>query len=652
MSEGNNHHHHLQKLTTGGLLVTLGIIYGDIGTSPLYVLKAIIGDKPISEQLILGALSCVFWTLTILTTLKYVVITLRADNKGEGGIFSLYTLVRRTKGWLIFPAIIGGSTLLADGLITPPISVSSAVEGLRLIKPDIPTIPIVIAILTILFIIQQYGTKIVGATFGPMMTIWFSMLAALGVMGIWGHWYILKAINPYYAFQLLVNYPGGFWLLGGVFLCTTGAEALYSDLGHCGRVNIRVSWTYVKAALLLNYFGQGARLLAIPNGNLGLQKIDPFFQMMPQWFLPTGIFIATIATVIASQALITGSYTLVAEAMRLNLWPKLKIVYPTNVKGQMYIPSINWLLWAGCVAVTLYFQESSKMEGAYGVSIIMTMLMTTLLLVHYFVLHRINPILIWGYMIFYFSIEGMFLVSNANKFLNGGWVTVMIAAVLIFVMWVWHEATALKKSFTDFSRVNKYLPQLKALSEDVTVPKYATHLVYLSTAESENFIEKKITYSIFKKFPKRADTYWFLHVETTDEPYGMEYEVFTYEPQKVFRVIFRLGFRMEQRLLPMFKKAVDDMVANGEVDTMSRYPSLEKFKIKGDVRYVIIDRYLSYENTLPAYQKFILEFYYLIKNFSYHEDRLFGLDSSFVEVESVPMMLSKKKAVDIKRVQK
>ena len=652
MSEGSNHHHHLQKLTTGGLLVTLGIIYGDIGTSPLYVLKSIVGTKPITEQLILGALSCVFWTLTVLTTLKYVIITLRADNKGEGGIFSLYTLVRRTKGWLIFPAIIGGSTLLADGLITPPISVSSAIEGLRLIKPDIPTIPIVIAILTLLFIIQQYGTKIVGATFGPMMTIWFSMLAVLGVMGIWGHWYILKAVNPYYAFQLLVNYPGGFWLLGGVFLCTTGAEALYSDLGHCGRVNIRVSWTYVKAALLLNYFGQGARLLALPNGNLGLGNVDPFFQMMPHWFLPTGIFIATIAAIIASQALITGSYTLVAEAMRLNLWPKLKIVYPTNVKGQMYIPSINWLLWAGCVAVTLYFQESSRMEGAYGVSIIMTMLMTTLLLVHYFVLKRINPKLIWGYMIFYFSIEGMFLVSNANKFLNGGWVTVLIAAVLIFIMWVWHEATALKKSFTDFSRIDKYLPQLKDLSEDTTIPKYATHLVYLSTAESENFIEKKVTYSIFKKFPKRADTYWFLHVETTDEPYGMDYEVFTHVPQKVFRIVFRLGFRMEQRLLPLFKKAVDDMVANGEVNTMSRYPSLQKYKIKGDVRYVIIDRYLSYENTLPAYQKFILETYYIIKNFSYHEDRLFGLDSSFVEVETVPMVLSKKKSVDIKRINK
>jgi KUP system potassium uptake protein len=336
--------------------------------------------------------------------------------------------------------------------------------------------------------------------------------------------------------------------------------------------------------------------------------------------------------------------------MRLNIWPKLKIDYPTNVKGQMYIPSVNWLLYAGCVGVVLYFKESSAMEGAYGVSIIMTMLMTTLLLVHYFVLRRFNPNLIRGYMVLYLFIELSFLVANFSKFIHGGWVTIVIASFLIFIMWVWHEATGLKKSFTDFSRINKYLPQLNDLSEDITVPKYATHLVYLSTAESENFIEKKITYSIFKKFPKRADTYWFLHVETTDEPYGMQYKVVTLVPQKVFRIEFRLGFRMEQRLLPLFKKAVDDMVANGEVDVMSRHPSIKKYGIKGDVRYVIIDRYLSYENSLPAYQKFILETYYIIKNFSYHEDKLFGLDSSFVEVESVPLMLSKRKTPDIKRV--
>jgi KUP system potassium uptake protein len=647
LEHSSSQHGTLKGITGGGLLVALGIIYGDIGTSPLYVLKAIIGTQVITDTLILGALSCVFWTLTILTTIKYVIITLRADNKGEGGIFSLYTLVRRTKTWLIFPAIIGGSTLLADGLITPPISVASAVEGLRLIYPDIETIPIVIAILSLLFFIQQYGTKIVGQAFGPLMTIWFGMLAILGIIEIWGRWEVLSALNPYYAYQLLVNYPGGFWLLGGVFLCTTGAEALYSDLGHCGRANIRVTWTYVKIALLLNYFGQGAYLLEMQGNKLN--GIDPFFSLMPTWFLPTGILIATMAAIIASQALITGSFTLVAEAIRLNLWPKLKIVYPTNLKGQMYIPILNWLLWAGCIGIMLYFEESAKMEGAYGVSIIMTMIMTSMLLIHYFVLKRVNSGIIWLYMFLYFFIEGAFLVSNLSKFMHGGYVTILIAALLIFIMWVWHEATHMKRTFTDYTKIDKYLPQLTDLSADTTVPKYATHLVYLSTAENENFIEKKITYSIFKKSPKRADTYWFLHVETIDEPYEMRYEIKTLVPQKVFRIEFQLGFRIEQRLLPLFKAAIENMVANGEVNVNSRYPSLDKYNIKGDVRYVMIDRYLSYENTLPAYQKFILETYYLIKNFSFHEERLFGLDASFVEVEKVPLMLSTKKKIAIKR---
>lgn len=650
--EGNpvkSHHDHLRRISSGGLLVALGIIYGDIGTSPLYVLKSIIGTKEISDDLILGALSCVFWTLTLLTTFKYVIITLRADNKGEGGIFSLYTLVRRTKGWLIFPAMIGGSTLLADGLITPPISVSSAVEGLRLIYPSIQTIPIVITILSLLFFIQQYGTKIVGQTFGPLMLLWFGMLAILGITNIWGHWYIFNALNPYYAYKLLVMYPGGFWLLGGVFLCTTGAEALYSDLGHCGRGNIRVSWTYVKLALILNYFGQGAHLLTMRGQKLN--GVDPFYSLMPQWFLITGIIIATIAAIIASQALITGSYTLVAEAIRLNLWPKLKINYPTNQKGQMYIPAINWLLYFGCVAVVLYFKESSAMEGAYGVSIILTMLMTTLLLVHYFVLKRVNPALIWVYMFFYFSLEGMFLFSNFSKFYHGGWVTIVIASCLIFIMWVWNEATHLKRAFTDFVKFDKYLPRLKDLSEDETVPKYATHLIYLSTSESEHFIEKKITYSIFRKFPKRADTYWFLHVTTTDEPYEMSYKVNPLIPGKVFRVDFRLGFRVEQRITGLFKQVVDEMVSRGEVDTISRFPSLRQHEIKGDVKYILIDRYLSQENYLPAYQKFIFDIYYLIKNISFREERAFGIDSGFVEIEHVPLVLNKKRNFNIKRVE-
>src|SRR6187402_1199560 len=351
------------KLTLGGLLISLGIIYGDIGTSPLYVMKAILGEYIINADIVLGGVSCVFWTLTLQTTIKYVLITLSADNHGEGGIFALYALVKKTKiKWLIVPAIIGGSALLADGIITPPISVSSAVEGMRSYFPHINTVPIVIGILVILFIIQQFGTKLVGRFFAPMMLILFGMLAVLGISQISLHPEVFKAINPYYAYHLLSIHPEGFFVLGFVFLCTTGAEALYSDMGHCGRKNIRISWIFVKLALVLNYFGQAAYLIMHEGQtlmSLGGEFGNPFYLIMAKWFYPFGIAIATMAAVIASQAVISGSFTMVNEAMRLNFWPKVKIKYPTELKGQIYIPSVNWLLFLGCVLVVLYFQVSA-----------------------------------------------------------------------------------------------------------------------------------------------------------------------------------------------------------------------------------------------------------------------------------------------------
>ena len=399
---GKDHHHHIHKVSGAALLVTLGIIFGDIGTSPLYVLKAIVGDAPVNAETIKGGLSCIFWTLTLQTTVKYVILTLRADNKGEGGIFSLYALVRRAKiKWLMYPAIIGGSTLLADGIITPPISVASAVEGLRGINPYIHTVPIVICILIALFTIQQFGTKFIGRFFGPVMLIWFLMLSILGAAQMFANISIISAVNPYYAYKLLFVHPGGFLVLGAVFLCTTGAEALYSDLGHCGRDNIRISWIFVKTALVLNYFGQGAWLISTQQGHILVTKdaagkiltsVNPFFAIMPQWFVPAGIMIATMAAIVASQALISGSFTLINEAMRLNFWPKVKVKYPTDLKGQLYIPSVNWMLLAGCISIVLYFRESSGMEAAYGLAIVLTMLMTTTLLTYYMIIKRYNPI--------------------------------------------------------------------------------------------------------------------------------------------------------------------------------------------------------------------------------------------------------------------
>ncbi|TGE04277.1 KUP/HAK/KT family potassium transporter [Hymenobacter fodinae] len=646
--------HQHTAVSTAGLLIALGIIYGDIGTSPLYVMKSIIQSQSVTpgqidSHLVYGGISCVFWTLTLQTTIKYVLLTLNADNNGEGGIFSLYALVRRRAAWLTIPAIIGGSALLADGVITPPISVSSAIEGLEAVYPHIPTVPIVIGILLVLFLLQSFGTQIVGKAFGPIMLIWFTMLGVLGGVWIAEHPQILKALNPYYAYDLLVHYPGGFWLLGAVFLCTTGAEALYSDLGHCGKGNIRISWVFVKTALLLNYMGQGAWLITHEGEMLG--KKNPFYELMPEWFLLIGIGVATIAAIIASQALITGSFTLVAEAIRLNMWPKVKLNYPTDVKGQLYVPSMNRLLLAGCIGVVLYFQKSENMEAAYGLAITLTMLMTTLLLTMWLRSRRVPMVAIALFVLVYGAIEGSFLVANLIKFPHGGWVSLAIGATLMGVMYVWLRAYYIKRRLTEFVKIEPYMEALKQLSDDDTVSKYATHLVFMSSAERATEIESKIIYSIFQKRPKRADIYWFVHVDTTDEPYTMEYKVTELAPDDVFRITFRLGFRVEQRINLYFRKVVEDLVRNKEVDITSRYESLSKQHVTGDFRFVVLEKFLSVENEFPLMEKLVMQAYFYIKQFIASEDKYFGLDTSSVKVEKVPLVITPVREVALKRIQ-
>jgi len=612
-------------------------------------MKAIAGNSPISELAILGGISCIFWTLTLQTTIKYVFLTLRADNKGEGGIFSLYALVRRRKTkWLVFPAIIGGSTLLADGIITPPISVASAVEGLQVMNPDIPTIPIIISIITVLFIIQRFGSNFVGKFFGPMMLVWFSMLAILGIANLPLHYGVFAAINPMYAYDLLVNSPGGFWILGAVFLCTTGAEALYSDLGHCGKKNIRVSWIFVKVCLLLNYFGQGAWLLQ-QQGQV-LDGRNPFFSMMPIWFLPAGIIIATLAAIIASQALISGSFTLINEAIRLNFWPKVKVVYPSNLRGQLYIPSVNWLLYVGCVGVVLYFKESSGMEAAYGLAIVLTMLMTTLLLSYYLYLYEFPKWLILGVFVTYITIELSFLAANLSKFSHGGWVTILIASLLVAVMLVLYYARKIRNSLVEFVSVNDYLPLIDNLSSDTSIPKYATNLVYLTSANNCNEIEEKVMVSILQRRPKRADVYWFVHVDVLDEPYTLEYKVTQVLAQKVIRIDFRIGFRIDPRINLMFRQAVVDMVNNEEINIESRYPSLSKRNVVGDFRFVVLEKFLSLDNELPWVQKIIMDVYFQLKKVSLPEERAFGLDTSSVTVEKYPLIVKPIQGLKLKRI--
>ena len=641
----STHNHQLHsKLTVAGLLITLGIIYGDIGTSPLYVMKAIIGlEHIINEDIILGGLSCIFWTLTLQTTFKYVIITLSADNHGEGGIFALYALVKRTKiQWLIVPAIVGGSALLADGIITPPISVASAVEGIQTFYPSINTVPIVIGILFVLFTIQQFGTKLVGKFFAPMMLIWFSMLGILGLIQISGNLDIFKALNPYYAYHLLKIHPDGFYVLGFVFLCTTGAEALYSDMGHCGRKNIRISWIFVKTTLVLNYFGQGAYLIKHEGErliDLGGKNANPFYLMMDSWFQPIGIVIATMAAVIASQALISGSFTLINEAMRLNFWPKVKIKYPTDLKGQLYIPSINWLLFIGCVGIVLHFEESGNMEAAYGLAIVLCMIMTTILLNYYLIMKRVSLFLIIPVIALYLAIEGCFLVANLDKFPHGGYVTLMIALILISIMTVWFLAKKISKTYTKIVKIDTYKKVLAELSVDLSIPKYATHLIYMTNATRTDEIEEKVMYSILQKRPKRADMYWFIHVNVLSEPYKREYRVTEIIKDDLYRVDFNLGFREPTKINLMFKEVIKNMVEKGEVDITSRYESLSKNNIIGDFKFVLSEKFLSNDSDLTFFEKIIMNSYFLIKKLSLSEEKGFGLDSSSVKIEQFPMVI-------------
>ncbi len=650
----------LNKATLGGLLIALGIIYGDIGTSPLYVLNAIIRDRVISEELILGGLSCIIWTLTLQTTVKYVILTLKADNNGEGGIFSLYALVRRQKKWLVFPAIIGGASLLADGMITPPISVTSAIEGLKQIQlfsniGDSTVVYIVVAILIALFFSQQFGTASIGKMFGPIMFIWFLMLAVLGAAHLFDDLYIFKAFNPYFAIKLLIMYPGGFWILGAVFLCTTGAEALYSDLGHCGRDNIRKSWIFVKSALILNYLGQGAWLLRNHAGQLYTkQTIDSgfnsFYGIMPEGFKIIGIIIATVAAIIASQALISGSFTLISESMRLNLWPKMKINYPTEERGQLFIPGINSLLFVGCAGITLYFRTSSNMEAAYGLAITLCMLATSILFANFLVSRRTKGFLIYLYLIVYLSIELSFLFANLNKFPHGGFVTLIVGGGLFSIMYIWFRARKVKNRYVEFVRLEQYLPTIQELSNDLSIPKFATHLVFLTSANNPKEIEHKIIHSILNRKPKRADIYWFVHVDTQDDPYTSEYTVETIIPNEVIRVEFRLGFRMEPRVNLMFRKVVEDMVANKEVNITSRYESLQRNNVVGDFQFIVLEKFLSQDNELPFLEKIIMKLYFWVKTISLNEERGFGLEQSNVTVEKFPLIVAPVSKLKLNRI--
>jgi probable potassium transport system protein kup len=639
MNSGTTTH---KKLTAMGLLIAIGIVFGDIGTSPLYVMRTILRANPhFDADYILGAVSCIIWTLTLQTTLKYVVVALRADNKGEGGVLALYTLIRkRGYRWLSVVAMLGASTLIADGVITPAITVTSAIEGLHTFSADIPIVPIVIAIISIVFFIQRFGTGSIGTYFGPFMLVWFLLLGVLGAVHIVDFPLIVKAFNPYYALKLLLSNPEWFLILGAVFLCTTGAEALYSDLGHCGRRNITISWLFVKAMLILNYMGQGAYVIChIDSVHTGM---NPFYAVMPNWLLIPGIVMATGAAIIASQALISGCFTIFSEAVHLNFWPTLKFKYPSVDKGQIYIPQINNLLYILCVVTVLLFQTSAHMEAAYGLSITITMLTTTVMLAVY--LHqRFTPT--WAVLIFlvaYLGIEGFFFLANLTKFLHGGWFTIMLALLTGAIMRVWYRAWNIRRKYLKFKKLSDYYDIIRDLKADETIPKFATNLVYVRQSEHEEMVEDKLIYSIINKQPKRADHYFLVHFTNDDAPDTLDYTCHELIAETLYTIDIRVGFRVNPLMTLYLRQIVEDLIAQHRFDIRSGYPSLRQHNIAGDFRFIVIHRIYYASTVVSALDNITLHLFGVIRHIGVDDEQALGLDTSNVTVERVPFVVNNK----------
>lgn len=656
-----------KRMSAAGLLIAIGIVYGDIGTSPLYVMKSIVegngGIGNVNRDFLIGSISLVLWTVTLLTTLQTVLIALKATNHGEGGIFALYTLVRKRAKWLVLPALIGGAAILADGTLTPAVTVTTAIEGLKGLQfgGSVPVstqgmvITITVIILLVLFSIQKMGTSIIGKAFGPIMFIWFSFLGIMGVINMAGDWSIIQAINPVYAIKLLFSPYNkvGIFILGSIFLATTGAEALYSDVGHVGKKNIICSWPFVFVCLSLNYFGQGVWILNNPNLHPAGGVLNPFYEMIPINIRLFAIILATIAAVIASQALITGSFTLVAEASGLKFLPRMNINYPSTKKGQIYIPSINKGICVATIAIVLYFQTSAHMEAAYGLSITISMLATTILLYEWLVIKKINPLWNWIFLIFFGVLDIMFMISSLTKFTHGGYVSLFIAGVIGFIMYVWYYGNKVRdkrESRNAYVRLDEYTDMLTNLSHDEDYPTYATNLVYMANVKYNKFIKREILYSILDKRPKRAKAYWFVTVNVTNEPFTAEYAVNTYGTKNVINIQLYLGFKKQTSVNVYIRQIVHDLIADGTIEPQPQEYTTTPGRDVGDFSFVIVNDVISPQTQLVGYEKWLVEARVRLQNLSSNPASWFGLEYADTVIERVPLILGKPNPSYIKRI--
>ena len=657
-----------KRMSAAGLLIAIGIVYGDIGTSPLYVMKSIVegngGIGNVNRDFIVGSISLVLWTVTLLTTVQTVLIALKATNHGEGGIFALYTLVRKRAKWLVLPALIGGAAILADGTLTPAVTVTTAIEGLKGLKfgGNVPVstqemvIVITVVILLVLFSIQKMGTSIIGKAFGPIMFIWFTFLGVMGVINMAGDWTIIQAINPVYAIKLLFSpyNKAGIFILGSIFLATTGAEALYSDVGHVGKKNIIGSWPFVFVCLSLNYFGQGVWILNNPHFQLADGGVlNPFYEMIPINIRLFAIILATIAAVIASQALITGSFTLVAEASGLKFLPRMNINYPSTEKGQIYIPSINKGICVATIAIVLYFQTSAHMEAAYGLSITISMLATTILLYEWLAMKKINPIWNWIFLIFFGVLDIMFMISSLTKFTHGGYVSLFIAGVIGFIMYVWYYGNKVRdkrESRNAYVRLDEYTDMLTNLSHDEDYPTYATNLVYMANVKYNKFVKREILYSILDKRPKRAKAYWFVTVNVTNEPFTAEYAVNTYGTKNVINIQLYLGFKKQTSVNVYIRQIVHDLIADSTIEPQPQKYTTTPGRDVGDFSFVIVNDVISPQTQLVGYEKWLVEARVRLQNLSSNPASWFGLEYADTVIERVPLILGRPNPSYIKRI--